>query len=885
MKAAPPPVKIVPRILIIDDTPANLGVVVEALEHHGHRVLIAQDGEEGVVRAGLVCPDLILLDVMMPGTDGFEVCRRLKLEPATRDIPVIFMTALSDMSDKVRGFQAGGVDYITKPFHLEEVLARVGTHLRLRDMQQQLATRNAELQRYRGHLEQLVAERTSALRESNEKLRLKSFALNQVREAAFLVDRDGNILYVNREACRSLGYGEEELLGMTVADIDPAWPRERSQAAWALLREPGVHIIETQHRRKDGSLFPVEVSGGLMDYEGREFNLALVRDITERKEAERKLLDSELKFRTMVENTPDNIARYDRVGRTIYLNPVLERTLGVAAETRLGTTIRGANPDGRFDDYADLVDKVLAEGTCGDVEIAWGDAEDGTREIHHIRVVPECDDRGTLIGALAIGRNITAHKEALERLHASEQAFRALVEHSPDAIARYDLECRRIYMNPAMLELCGRPPAELLGRTPAEKSPVADVPAFVAALRRVIESGVEHDEELLVRAATGELRWRRARMVPEFGPRGEVVSVLVVGHDVHELKESEQRFRTLAENLPDVVIRYDRAGRRMYVNPAYVRFNDTTPEQVLGKTPLEFSTTLTPVAQDFTHRLLDAMQAAQATEFDLSWSAGARDLNMYVRVVPERDVQGKVVSALTIWNDISGRKEAERRLRESYALLQELASRRETAREEERKRIAREIHDELGQHLTALRMGVSTLRFQFGRDNPALAARVQGLIELADKTIQVVRDVAATLRPAILDAGICSAIEWLTAEFERHSGIGCRLELPAADPGFDDERAMALFRIIQESLTNIARHADARQVDVVLQDRGGECLLEIRDYGRGFVPADVRKSAFGLVGMRERALMLGGEIAIDSVPEGGTTIRVTIPTHDKEASQ
>lgn len=133
-------------ILIVDDTPANLAVVVECLEGHGFRVVIAQDGEEGLRRAELVQPELILLDVVMPRLDGFETCRRLKSLPGTRDIPVIFMTALAETREKVTGFTVGGLDYVTKPLQVDEVLARVSTHLNLRAMQKKLEVQNARLQ-------------------------------------------------------------------------------------------------------------------------------------------------------------------------------------------------------------------------------------------------------------------------------------------------------------------------------------------------------------------------------------------------------------------------------------------------------------------------------------------------------------------------------------------------------------------------------------------------------------------------------------------------------------------------------------------------------------------------------------------------------------------
>jgi signal transduction histidine kinase len=158
-------------ILIVDDTPINLRVIVESLEGRGYQIVVATRGEEALKRANYVQPDLILLDVMMPDLNGLEICRRLKAQPSTRDIPIIFMTSLASVDDKVAGFSVGAIDYVTKPLHVEEVRARVDTHLGLRAMQKELERQNAQLQHYRRNLEFEVAQRTAELSNANQRLR------------------------------------------------------------------------------------------------------------------------------------------------------------------------------------------------------------------------------------------------------------------------------------------------------------------------------------------------------------------------------------------------------------------------------------------------------------------------------------------------------------------------------------------------------------------------------------------------------------------------------------------------------------------------------------------------------------------------------------------
>lgn len=223
------------------------------------------------------------------------------------------------------------------------------------------------------------------------------------------------------------------------------------------------------------------------------------------------------------------------------------------------------------------------------------------------------------------------------------------------------------------------------------------------------------------------------------------------------------------------------------------------------------------------------------------------------------------------------RDSLELQVAERTAELRELSAHRESVRECERKHIARELHDELGQSLTALRMQAALLRVRFGAEIPGLNDQVRAMTELVDRTIGVVRNVATSLRPTVLDMGIASALEWLVDEFRRHSGLDCSLTLALGEAQLGEPQAIAVFRIVQESLTNVARHADASETAVTLRRDGAVCELEVEDDGRGFDPARMRAHSFGLLGVRERVLSLGGQLTIASQPGGRTRIVVRLP--------
>jgi PAS domain S-box-containing protein len=528
-----------PTVLIADDNPANLAIVVESLVARGFKVLVALDGPEAIQRAQFSQPDLILLDVRMPGIDGFETCRRLKSDERTRNIAVIFMTSLTGSEDMVEGFSAGGVDYLTKPVHVDEMMARISTHLALRGMHQKLIAQNRQLQ-------------------------------------------------------------------------DEVLVRQRAEAALSRVRD-GLEASVAQRT----------------DELGRA-NATLQSQIEERRRAEARLVASEFRFRTIVETSPVPLCITSMPeGHVLYTNKPLRELFGI--------------------DY------------------------------------------------------VTTHIANIAELYAD----------------------------------------------------IADRDRLVEQLRH---EGNFRNTEVRLRRADGSTFWAIAS--------------------------------------------------------ARVATYDDAPAIFVGL------------------------------------------------------------------NDITERKRIEQELVESREQLRELSAYMEAIREEERKRIAMEIHDELGQLLTALKMDVSLLKMRLSSDLE-VAKRTDDMRELVERTIWMVRNVASHLRPAALNYGIVSALEWLVDDFGRRSGLACQFRLNGSEPVLSDAHATAMFRIVQASLTNVARHACATRADVTLTNTSTALDLHVSDDGCGFDQDAVRRDySYGLLGMSERARLIGGSLLIDSAPGTGTAVSIHIPLQD-----
>ena len=357
---------------------------------------------------------------------------------------------------------------------------------------------------------------------------------------------------------------------------------------------------------------------------------------------------------------------------------------------------------------------------------------------------------------------------------------------------------------------------------------------------------------------------------------GEVDAIIVDGlggNKVFTIEGADHVYRVFVEQMNEGAAVLSNDHILLHCNGRFASMLGTAMEQVIGASMLS-------LVRPGDHARLGALLRRAALkpcrgEIDLQLHGGAR---MPVRLSLNPLEQGETQAICLIASDLSEVKHAEQDLRDTSQQLRNLAARLVKIREEERTRIAREIHDELGQSLTAVKMDLAWLSGRLPAGNEQMRTRIFTTMQLADDLIKAVRRISTDLRPGILDLGLAAAVEWQARDFQLRTGIPCQLQLPPQELVVAPNIATALFRIFQETLTNITRHANATSVEVCVETQGEAMILRIHDNGQGFDDTNPALSkSLGLLGMRERAVMLGGQVNVSSTPGQGTSVTAWIP--------
>ncbi len=614
----------------------------------------------------------------------------------------------------------------------------------------------------------------------------------------------------------------------------------------------------------------------------------------------RKRLEEELREQTrflqsVLNSMADGVVMADETGTFRVWNPAAEHILGSGPATR---TV------GQWsDDFTIFLPDKVTPYPAHDIPLARAiRGESVTGATLFLKRRRQCDDQwldvsarplrddvGLIKGGVVVFRDITETRRIDDALRNSENRFRAIMDNSPALIFLKDLDGRYLQANRQFETVSRLTQQDLVGKTDEEIFPPAQAATFRANDRKVLEADapMRFEESALHDDGT------HTSIVVKFPLRnaeGRCYALCGIATDITDRQRAEELRQQLAkdrllllESTGEGIYGLDRQGRCTFINSAASRMVGYPPEELLGHDMHEcIHHSLgdgAPYLRSHCHihkTLADGK--GRKVDDQVYWRKDGTSFPVEYSSFPVLE-QGQVTGAVVVFLDITARKRAEQQLTTSHDQLRNLTARLESVREEERILIAREIHDELGQALTGVKLELSLLRDQLPDVAPAAHNRLESIAELVDATIQSVRRIATDLRPIVLDQlGLIAAIEWQTHEFQSRTGMECRLDIYLRSAPLSQAASTAMFRIFQEILTNVVRHAKASVVKITLQEQAGGLVLEVHDNGRGITESELADpQSLGLVGMRERALLLGGSITFAGNAESGTTVRVRIP--------
>jgi len=503
--------------------------------------------------------------------------------------------------------------------------------------------------------------------------------------------------------------------------------------------------------------------------------------------------------------------------------------------------------------------------------------------IFSARVEPLRDGSGPIVGVVGLAFDITERRRAEDALRESEARLRTIIETEPECVKLLDAEGRLLDMNPAGLAMVQADSVETLRGHPIVEIVAPEHRAAFTELHRRVFAGESETLEFEIIGLKRKRSWVETHAVPLRDATGTIQAALGITRDISRRKiaeralvQSEERFckAFYANALPLLITRLS-DGMVLDANEAFTRLVNRPRDEIIGRTTVDLGF-VEATRRSAIIDMLKKTGVVSDIELDMKAAGGPSRTGLLSLVRIELGGQD---CTLGTYRDITEAKRAEEQLRASRAALRSLATRQQDIREDERTRIAREIHDSLGQALTALKLQLSAAEEAASRDASGLGARLHETAVMVDDLVKSVRRIASDLRPPILDQlGLPAALEWLAQDFSKRTGIRCAATIAAANDSINGELGTALFRIVQEALTNVLRHAGATRVEIALGTKSGCVTLEINDDGSGITEAGTMgPGSLGILGMRERAAALGGVLEVVPREEGGTRVAAWFP--------
>jgi PAS domain S-box-containing protein len=937
------------RILIADDHElVRRGVRSVLLNQPGLEICgEASDGQEAIERARELKPDLIIMDISMPKLNGLEATREVRRVLPQTDVLVLSQHDSTEMMRQA--LNAGARGYVIKSAISADLIAGIE---KVREgrlfFDAALSGKKGANMDVQEILQRSVALE-SALRDSEERFRL---TFEQAAVGIAHVAEDGRWLRVNQKLCEIVGYSQEELRKLTFQDIThPAdLAADVEQARKVITGELDHYSMEKRYIRKDGSLVWINLTvGAVRDSDRRlKYFIAVVEDIGERKAAGEKLLETKRDLQAfaahleLVTNTMTvAVTRCSRDFRYLWVNQRYAEWLGRPAEQIIGHHIEEVLGPEAFAQVRPYFERVLAgESVSYEQEVDY--REIGKRWIY-AAYTPTFGLGKTADGWVAVVLDITERKRAEEGVRESEQRQRTLAQHQTAVIDNmagglYTLDEQGMVtsINSAAEEMFGWTKEELLGKrmhdvTHYKHPDGSPYRASECTGLKALQNGepILEQEDVFIRkdGSFMPVVFTASPLRREGKIAGVVVSFRQdAGRRRTTLVENERWLRELIEALPAAIYTTDAEGRVTHFNRAAVELCGREPKLGTDRWCVSwkmFWPDGTPLPHDQCPMAIALKEgrAVDGAELILERPDGTRRWCVpYPR--PLRGAQGELVGGINLLIDITDRKESEEASRESEARLRALTERLDSevrartreleelnadvlrqseqlrelswrllhAQDEERRHIARELHDSAGQMLAALGMNLSRILRTIKRKAPEMEEPAEEAQEVLQQLTKEIRTMSYLLHPPLLEeSGLDAALCWYIRGLIDRSGMDISLNIPEDFGRLPRDMELLVFRLVQESLTNIHRHSGSKTAVIQVVQGSHTLLVEVRDQGRGIPQeklAEIQSggSGVGIRGMRERLLQFRGKLTIES-SSTGTTIRFTIPLAKETAVQ
>ncbi len=601
--------------------------------------------------------------------------------------------------------------------------------------------------------------------------------------------------------------------------------------------------------------------------------LGALRDITKQKmNEERIILEKELSD-SIINSLPGVFYLYNKEGKFYRWNKNLELVTGYTAEElEYLTPLDLINP----------VDRELVGAKIANVFVAGQDFVESsliskTGEVTHFYFTGQLIQYEGETCLMGVGIDISEKLESQQQLAHSEERYRTLIEQASDGIFISNADGQYIDVNSNGIKMSGYSKDELLLLTIYDLMAPGDEQSNPIRVEELRSGNVVINERKLKRKDGSLINVEiSAKLLVDGRFLGMVRDITARKIAEEALRLSEEKYRLLFYQNPMPMMMISVPERNFLdVNDAAIEFYGYTKEEFLRMNVMD-------IRPEEDKGKLKTMLAENKTGINYAgiWRHVKKDGSVVNVNIISHDISYEGRPArLVLADDVTEQMLAEESLQQSHEAYRQLASHLETVREAERTHIAREIHDELGQQLTGLKMDISWLSKKIKSEDKEVQGKISETIELIDGTVKTVRRIATELRPSILDdLGLVAAMEWQSEEFERRSGINTKFQSNITAIAVDTDLATGVFRIYQESLTNVMRHAAATRVEASLFITNTEIRLTISDDGKGFIVEEIaNKKTLGLMGMRERAMLLGGTYEISSMPERGTSVIIVVP--------